>query len=82
MRLAVSDDHQGLKAAIARVLTCPWQRCTVHFVRSMHQYYRPSTSRWSYPIRIASTANKDRIEDDFGVSELETSLWPDDPIGS
>ena len=34
VRLAVSDDHQGLKAAIARVLACPWQRCTVHFVRN------------------------------------------------
>lgn len=42
VRLAVSDDHQGLKAAIARVLACPWQRCTVHFVRSMHQHCRPA----------------------------------------
>jgi transposase-like protein len=31
VRLAVSDDHEGLKAAIARVLSCPWQRCTVHY---------------------------------------------------
>jgi putative transposase len=31
--LCVSDDHEGLKHAIARVLACPWQRCTVHFVR-------------------------------------------------
>jgi transposase-like protein len=31
VRLAVSDDHEGLKAAIARVLACPWQRCTVHY---------------------------------------------------
>ena len=29
----VSDAHEGLKAAIARVLSCPWQRCTVHFLR-------------------------------------------------
>ena len=36
VRLAVSDDHLGLKAAIARVLGCPWQRCTVHFIRNMH----------------------------------------------
>jgi len=36
VRIAVSDDHLGLKAAIAKVLGCPWQRCTVHFVRSMH----------------------------------------------
>ena len=36
VRLAVSDDHLGLKAAIAKVLGCPWQRCTVHFIRNMH----------------------------------------------
>ena len=40
VRLAVSDDHDGLKAAIARVLGCPWQRCTVHFVRNMHGHCR------------------------------------------
>ncbi len=28
VRLAVSDDHLGLKAAIAKVIGCPWQRCT------------------------------------------------------
>jgi transposase-like protein len=33
VRLVVSDAHEGLKAAIARVLSCPWQRCTVHFLR-------------------------------------------------
>lgn len=31
VRLCVSDEHAGLKNAIARVLACPWQRCTVHF---------------------------------------------------
>jgi putative transposase len=31
VRLCVSDAHEGLKAAIARVLGCPWQRCTVHY---------------------------------------------------
>jgi putative transposase len=36
VRLAVSDDHLGLKAAIAKVLGCPWQCCTVHFIRNMH----------------------------------------------
>src|SRR3954466_2204594 len=42
VRLCVSDSHEGLKAAIARVLGSPWQRCTVHFVRDMHQHCRPS----------------------------------------
>jgi transposase-like protein len=40
VRLVISDDHEGLKAAIARVLSCPWQRCTVHFVRDMLYHCR------------------------------------------
>src|SRR3989442_12674173 len=42
VRLCISDQHEGLKNAIERVLACPWQRCTVHFVRNMHQHCRPS----------------------------------------
>jgi len=33
VQLVVSDAHEGLKTAIAQVLSCPWQRCTVHFLR-------------------------------------------------
>jgi transposase-like protein len=33
VQLVVSDAHAGLKKAIARVLGCPWQRCSVHFLR-------------------------------------------------
>src|SRR3954467_15776370 len=33
VQLAISDAHSGLKAAIAKVLGCAWQRCTVHFLR-------------------------------------------------
>ena len=32
-QLVVSDAHAGLKKAIAQVLGCPWQRCSVHFLR-------------------------------------------------
>jgi putative transposase len=42
VKLCVSDEHKGLVGAIERVLACPWQRCTVHFVRDMHQHCRPS----------------------------------------
>jgi transposase-like protein len=35
VRLCVSGAHQGLRNAIARVLGCRWQRCTVHFLRDM-----------------------------------------------
>ena len=40
VQLAVSDHHEGLKHAIAQVLACPWQRCTVHFVRNTHAHCR------------------------------------------
>jgi transposase-like protein len=30
----ISDVHEGLKAAIARVLNATWQRCRVHFMRN------------------------------------------------
>ena len=35
VRLCISDAHDGLRRAIAKVLGCPWQRCTVHFLRDM-----------------------------------------------
>ena len=40
VQLVISDAHEGLKAAIARVLACAWQRCTVHFVRDADQHVR------------------------------------------
>src|SRR5712692_563273 len=33
VQLVVSDAHAGLKTAIAQVLGCAWQRCSVHFLR-------------------------------------------------
>jgi len=36
VRLVISDAHEGLKAAIATVLTgATWQRCRVHFMRNL-----------------------------------------------
>lgn len=34
VKLVVSDAHEGLKAAIARVLHATWQRCRVHWMRN------------------------------------------------
>jgi putative transposase len=35
VKLVVSDAHEGLKAAIAKVLNTTWQRCRVHFMRNV-----------------------------------------------
>src|ERR1700752_792607 len=34
-KLVVSDGHEGLKAAIAKVLHATWQRCRVHTMRNL-----------------------------------------------
>ena len=34
VKLVVSDAHEGLKAAISKILTATWQRCRVHFMRN------------------------------------------------
>jgi transposase-like protein len=35
VKLVISDAHEGLKAAIAKVLNASWQRCRVHFMRNV-----------------------------------------------
>jgi len=34
VKLVVSDAHEGIKAAITKVLCATWQRCRVHFMRN------------------------------------------------
>ncbi len=35
VKLVISDDHKGLKAAASRVLNATWQRCRVHIMRNL-----------------------------------------------
>ena len=35
VKLVVSDDHKGLKAAARRILGATWQRCRIHFMRNL-----------------------------------------------
>jgi transposase-like protein len=35
VKLVISDAHEGLKAAISKVLNATWQRCRVHFMRNV-----------------------------------------------
>ena len=35
VKLVVSDAHEGIKAAVTKVLCATWQRCRVHFMRNV-----------------------------------------------
>jgi len=61
VRLCVCDERLGLKAAIARVLACPWQRCTVHFVRDMLRHCRPA-QRGMVSAALREVFNADSLE--------------------
>lgn len=34
VKLVISDSHEGIKAAVSKVLKASWQRCRVHFMRN------------------------------------------------
>ena len=35
VKLVISDAHEGIKAAVTKVLCATWQRCRVHFMRTV-----------------------------------------------
>jgi putative transposase len=35
VKLVISDAHEGIKAAVSKVLSATWQRCRVHFMRNV-----------------------------------------------
>jgi transposase-like protein len=35
VQLVISDSHEGIKAAVSKVLGATWQRCRVHFMRNV-----------------------------------------------
>jgi transposase-like protein len=67
--LAVSDDHVGLKKAIAEVLPQAfWQRCYVHFLRNALDYLPRKADddcltelRWFYERRNVEEARRDLV---------------------
>src|ERR1700741_5491684 len=67
VEFVVSDDHQGLKAAIREVLTeAAWQRCYAHFLRNALDYVPRKVDddclmelRWFYDRRDLAEVRRD-----------------------
>ena len=45
VKLVISDAHEGIKAAVSKVLSATWQRCRVHFMRNALAYAGKSGKR-------------------------------------
>jgi putative transposase len=78
VQLAISDAHVGLKAAIAKVLGCAWQRCTVHFLRDCLGHARKDQhgllAALIRPIFNAASLAEARDRLSEAVAHLEGSL--------
>jgi len=67
VRLAITDDHEGLKKAVAQVLpNAKWQRCYVHFLRNALDHLPKKADddclkelRWLYDRRNLKEARED-----------------------
>jgi putative transposase len=67
MQLVISDDHPGLRKAIAEIFTeAVWQRCYVHFLRNALDYLPKKADndcltelRWIYDRRNIEEARQD-----------------------
>jgi putative transposase len=78
VQLAISDAHPGLKAALGQVLGCPWQRCTVHFLRDCLGHARKDQhgllAALIRPVFRSNSGEKARRRLGEAVSQLERDL--------
>lgn len=91
VEFVVSDDHPGLKRAIAEVLPeAVWQRCYVHFLRNALDHLpRKAVDdclqelRWLYDRRDLAEAQKDLAQwlERWATKYLKLCEWVEENIG-
>jgi transposase-like protein len=59
VKLVISDAHEGLKAAVTKVLRATWQRCRVHFMRNVMAHAGKSGRRVVSAFMSAAFAQDD-----------------------
>ena len=69
VKLVVSDAHEGLKHAIARVLGATWQRCRVHTIRTQLR----GGSVWTVAAGLRGTQRDD-------MADLQAAVADDDAL--
>ena len=90
VRLAITDDHPGLKRAIAEVLPeAAWQRCYVHFLRNALDHLPRKANddcltelRWLYDCRDAAEARQHlrRWLDHWSPKHAKLCAWVEENI--
>ena len=59
VKLVISDAHEGIKAAVSKVMNATWQRCRVHFMRNALAHAGKSARRVVTAFMSAAFAQDD-----------------------
>jgi transposase-like protein len=59
VKLVISDSHEGIKAAVTKVMHAAWQRCRVHFMRNVMAHAGKSGRRVVSAFMSAAFAQDD-----------------------
>jgi transposase-like protein len=59
VKLVISDAHEGIKVAVAKVMHATWQRCRVHFMRNVSAHAGKSARRVVTAFMSAAFAQDD-----------------------
>ena len=59
VKLVISDSHEGIKAAVSKVMNATWQRCRVHFMRNVMAHAGKSGRRVVSAFMSAAFAQDD-----------------------
>ncbi len=59
VKLVISDAHEGIKAAVSKIMHCTWQRCRVHFMRNLLAHANKSGRRVVAAFMSAAFAQDD-----------------------
>jgi len=62
VKLVISDSHEGIKAAVSKVMNCTWQRCRVHFMRNVLAHAGKSGRRVVSAFIGTAFAQNDAVE--------------------
>ena len=59
VKLVISDAHEGIKAAVEKIMHATWQRCRVHFMRNVAAHAGKSARRVVAALMSAAFAQDD-----------------------
>ena len=76
VKLVISDAHEGIKAAVSKVMHATWQRCRVHFMRNVMAHAGKSGRRVIVAFMSAAFAQDDAAQASAQWRKVADQLRP------